>query len=748
MRRSFLCTIVFAAACLLLCAQETRAQYAYGASGIGYDPNTKVVYGYSRTSVDPWAGSYYDPYVEGFLFDPYYLRDWGYSRGYMHYYAALVETAAYTTPSTQYDVISDHYVISWYSVSVTVCDYYGFYGGCGYDPYGFSSYWGGWYGGFNYFYGGYGGYVPERTYYLGTTGISGITPAECEGSSSATTYSMTSEGSSEPAASSSSTSVSNYEGSSSTSRDSVSLSAGEFCPAPFTARIYSTNNSEYIQGSTQKAMLGATIPLRAEASDKQSNDAYEWKVGNTVVGNAQTFSGSIDTLGSHTVSLKITRGNVSRTTSVTVSVEVPELHDAGGSPAFFGDQLEADVAPGVPCINDFFDPFTYLKLGCPRTGFPGMQIDAVIKTVPKVISNRAESKLKFVQLVNTSVKRVNTTTGQCTILTKRGGPPGTQEWLLDASDPYGADENKPAIGTIDSVNQNRGSTVSMDDSPGLKLVDGYNWTLEDKFESYFVYYTGTEAQPKNQKAIGVLEWSWGGATTYNASAQEKHTAVAGSLRPAARNQDIRGRKLTPTNEGTGIRQYDPTRVQDYFKEENFKSCGGGTTTPPGGGTVNGGTFVSQSVPTSVAAGSVFAVAVTMRNSGDTTWTSDVYKLGAQNPHDNSTWGSHRIYLPDGVSVPPGSEYTFNVNVTAPYSAGLYNFQWRMVKEGVEWFGDWTPNVAVSVTSGSSCDWSAENNCYANGGEWDYSTCQCNYYYNPCGGYSYSSSAQMQPCYTY
>ena len=199
MRRSFLCTIVFAAACLLLSAQETQAQYAYGASGIGYDPNTKIVYGYSRTSVDAWAGSYYDPYVEGFLFDPYNLRDWGYSRGYMHYYAAVVETASFTAPRTRYDVESDHYVISWYSVSVTVCDYYGFYGGCGYDPYGFSNFFGGYYGGFNYFGGGYGGYVPERTYYLGTTGISGITPAECSGEE-ATSYSMTAEGSGEPTA--------------------------------------------------------------------------------------------------------------------------------------------------------------------------------------------------------------------------------------------------------------------------------------------------------------------------------------------------------------------------------------------------------------------------------------------------------------------------------------------------------------------------------------------------------------------
>ncbi len=169
---------------------------------------------------------------------------------------------------------------------------------------------------------------------------------------------------------------------------------------------------------------------------------------------------------------------------------------------------------------------------------------------------------------------------------------------------------------------------------------------------------------------------------------------------------------------------------------NFKSCGGGTTTPPGG-TRNSGTFLSQSVSATMDAGGTYAVSVTMRNAGDTTWTSDVYKLGSQNAHDNTTWGTNRIYLPAGVTVPPGSDYTFNFNVTAPPAGGLYNFQWRMVREGVEWFGDWTTNITVNVTSsGSSCNWSMENSCYANGGDWDYSTCQCTYYPDPCGGGGY------------
>jgi hypothetical protein len=35
---------------------------------------------------------------------------------------------------------------------------------------------------------------------------------------------------------------------------------------------------------------------------------------------------------------------------------------------------------------------------------------------------------------------------------------------------------------------------------------------------------------------------------------------------------------------------------------------------------------------------------------------------------------------------PGQNVTFNFNVTAPSTPGMYNFQWKMVQDFVEWFG--------------------------------------------------------------
>ncbi len=91
-----------------------------------------------------------------------------------------------------------------------------------------------------------------------------------------------------------------------------------------------------------------------------------------------------------------------------------------------------------------------------------------------------------------------------------------------------------------------------------------------------------------------------------------------------------------------------------------------------------------------------SVSVTMQNNGTTTWDTTNYKLGSQNPQDNTTWGLNRVNLPS--SVAPGGSVTFNFTVTAPSTAGSYNFQWKMVK-GSTFFGAASTNVVVTVTSG-------------------------------------------------
>lgn len=115
-----------------------------------------------------------------------------------------------------------------------------------------------------------------------------------------------------------------------------------------------------------------------------------------------------------------------------------------------------------------------------------------------------------------------------------------------------------------------------------------------------------------------------------------------------------------------------------------------TLPPP----VNGSSFVSQSVPSTMTAGRQYTVSVRMKNTGNTAWGGE-YRLGSQNPMDNNIWGIGRAPIQTGIPV-PGQEYTFSFTVTAPTTPGTYNFQWRMVQEYVEWFGATTPNVVITV----------------------------------------------------
>jgi RHS repeat-associated protein len=108
-------------------------------------------------------------------------------------------------------------------------------------------------------------------------------------------------------------------------------------------------------------------------------------------------------------------------------------------------------------------------------------------------------------------------------------------------------------------------------------------------------------------------------------------------------------------------------------------------------------FVSQSVPTTMAAGQAYTVVVAMKNTGSETWLAgSVVRLGSQNPQDNTSWGTGRVALP--ISAPTGQIVSFSFSVRAPATSGNFNFQWQMVKDGVAWFGGTSANVVVKVTA--------------------------------------------------
>jgi Ig-like domain from next to BRCA1 gene len=108
-------------------------------------------------------------------------------------------------------------------------------------------------------------------------------------------------------------------------------------------------------------------------------------------------------------------------------------------------------------------------------------------------------------------------------------------------------------------------------------------------------------------------------------------------------------------------------------------------------------FVSQSVPSPMGVAQQHEVSVTMKNTGPTTWMSggaNPFHLASANSQVESFWGIGRVDVP--AEVAPGDEVIFPFTVVAPPDRGYYNFQWRMMQESVEWFGDFTPDVEVRV----------------------------------------------------
>lgn len=109
---------------------------------------------------------------------------------------------------------------------------------------------------------------------------------------------------------------------------------------------------------------------------------------------------------------------------------------------------------------------------------------------------------------------------------------------------------------------------------------------------------------------------------------------------------------------------------------------------------NDAVFVSpQTFPSGLQPGSCGWASLTFRNTGTNSWTrGGSYRLGSQNPQDNSTWGVNRVELLQGEVIPPGGEKRFDFVICAPPVQGCYDFQWRMVQDGVEWLGQFSPNV--------------------------------------------------------
>ena len=121
---------------------------------------------------------------------------------------------------------------------------------------------------------------------------------------------------------------------------------------------------------------------------------------------------------------------------------------------------------------------------------------------------------------------------------------------------------------------------------------------------------------------------------------------------------------------------------------------------PTGGTAYDAQFISDTIPTSVVKSHQYDVQVTMKNTGTNTWTkANSYKLGGVNDSD-PFYAPARVELATGDSIATNQQKAFSIWFTAPSSTGTYTTDWRMLREGVTWFGE-TDTKTVQVKDGVS-----------------------------------------------
>lgn len=110
-----------------------------------------------------------------------------------------------------------------------------------------------------------------------------------------------------------------------------------------------------------------------------------------------------------------------------------------------------------------------------------------------------------------------------------------------------------------------------------------------------------------------------------------------------------------------------------------------------------------SAPDVVMPNEVFGASVYMKNTGTPTWdAAKLYRLGSQNAQDNKTWGMNRVEMT--MPTTPGNSTAFMFNAKAPATPGAYSFSWKMVQDGVVWFGETcTKTITVKATNNAICN---------------------------------------------
>lgn len=200
-----------------------------------------------------------------------------------------------------------------------------------------------------------------------------------------------------------------------------------------------------------------------------------------------------------------------------------------------------------------------------------------------------------------------------------------------------------------------------------------------------IFVGGTVQGVSSGKDLGLLKLAPTGALLWQASGDVFYNGAAIFDGGAGADNTLTGLGLD-------------TRGNAYVSGTGVGSSGGFDFNAVKYGLTDNAAFVDQQVPTSMVGGMGYDVTVTFRNTGNTIWSkTDGYKIGSLNPTDNKNFGFNRVEMAFTDSVPGGQNETFKFKVTAPLTAGTYNFQWRM-RNSLGAFGIASATVPVTVTT--------------------------------------------------
>lgn len=236
-----------------------------------------------------------------------------------------------------------------------------------------------------------------------------------------------------------------------------------------------------------------------------------------------------------------------------------------------------------------------------------------------------------------------------------------------------------------------GQTVQV--SFTLKNIGTAAWTAANN------YRLGALAQSVESLKAVPNKFEWSGFTDGGSSGGvENQRAYLGSTESIASGQSKTFTFNITAPYGRGKYVLSARMVRDgygWFGDDAIKEI----TVVPAVRNTNDARLVRISVPEYIAPNEKVNVSVSVRNAGSAMWLkSQNYRLGATSTNQlaftdmqyggySNSAADQRVFLSDADVVEPEETKTFNFAFTAPSATGIYKLSTRMVRDGVEWFGD-------------------------------------------------------------